>query len=105
MDTISFLRQFRIGEYAIFDFAISFLGIYLFAPLLSKLLRKIGIEIPKLNWLFFVLPFAVTMHLIFGPITPMTGNFIDLNGHYILKIAVIGSFVLGLRNIKRIQKD
>jgi hypothetical protein len=35
----------------------------------------------------------------------MTGNFVDLNGHYILKIVIIGSFILGLRNIKRIQKD
>jgi len=104
MDTITFLRQFRIGEYAIFDLAISFLGIYLLAPLLSKLFRKMGIEIPKLNWLFFVLPLAIVAHLIFGTITSMTGNFIDLNGHYILKIVIIGSFILGLRNIKRIQK-
>ena len=101
MDIINFLRQFRIGGYAIFDFAISFLGIYLLAPLLSKLFRKIGIEIPKLNWLFFVLPLAIVAHLIFGPITPMTKYFIDLNGHYVLKIIILGSFILGLRNIRR----
>ena len=41
------------GEYAIFDFTVAFLGIFLVAPLLSKLFRKIGIEIPKYNWLFF----------------------------------------------------
>ena len=104
MDIVSFLRQFRIGEYAVFDFAISFLGIFLLAPFLSKLFRKIGIEIPKQNWLFFVLPLAIVAHLIFGPITLMTKDFLDMSGHYILKIVIIGSFILGLRNIKRLSR-
>ncbi|MEK9170145.1 MAG: hypothetical protein AAB674_00680 [Patescibacteria group bacterium] len=102
MDAISFLRQFRAGEYAIFDFTVAFLGIFLVAPLLSKLFRKIGIEIPKYNWLFFTLPIAVITHLLIGQMTPMTRNFIDLSGHYLLKIVIIGSFFLGFRNIKKI---
>ena len=104
MDAISFLRQFRVGEYAIFDFTIAFLGVFLVAPLLSKIFRKIGIEIPKYNWLFFTLPIAVITHLLIGRMTPMTSKFIDLSGHYVLKIVIIGLFILGLRNIKRLPK-
>jgi len=100
MDAISFLRQFRVGEYAIFDFAVSFLAVLLIAPLLSKIFKKIGIEIPKYNWLFFVLPIAVITHLIIGRMTPMTINFIDMSGHYLLKIVIAGSFILGFRDIK-----
>jgi len=103
MDVISFLRQFRAGEYAVFDFAVSFLAVLLIAPLLSKILRKIGIEIPKYTWLFFVLPAAIITHLVIGRMTPMTINFIDMGGHYLLKIIVIGSLILGLRNIKRAE--
>jgi len=101
MDAISFLRQFRVGEYAIFDFVVSFLTVLLIAPLLSKIFRKIGIDIPKYDWLFFVLPVAVIAHLLIGRMTPMTINFIDIGGHYLLKIIIISSLILGLMNIKR----
>jgi hypothetical protein len=102
--TIEFLRQFRIGGYAIFDFAVSYLGIWLLSPLLSRLFKKIRIYIPKFNWLFFVLPIAIIAHLIFGSITPLTKNFLDLGGHYILKIIVLIMIVLGFRGVKIIRK-
>lgn len=50
MILIEFLRQFRFGGYAIFDFVIAFLGIYLLSPLLSKIFLKFRIDIPKQNW-------------------------------------------------------
>ncbi|MEI6288784.1 MAG: hypothetical protein WCP18_04430 [bacterium] len=103
MNPIEFLRQFRLGGYAIFDFAVSFLGIYLLAPLLSKLFLKIGVDIPKNNWLFLTLPISIAIHLLVGKITPMTKNLIDLHGHYILKIIILGLLIFGLKGIKIIK--
>jgi len=102
--TIELFRQFRLGGYAIFDFAVSFLGVYLVAPLLSKIFLKIGIEIPKQNWLYLTIPIGILVHLLFGRITPMTKNFLDIQGHYILKIVVLALLILGLAGIKVIKK-
>ncbi len=104
MNTIEFLRQFRIGEYAIFDFAASFLGIYLIAPLLSKLFLKLRLDIPKHNWLLLALPISILIHLLFGNITPMTANFISINGHYLLKALIILLLAAGIRGIKVVKK-
>lgn len=102
--SLEFLRQFRIGGYAIFDLAVSFLALYLLAPLLSKLFLKIKLNIPKLNWLFLTLPISIVIHLLVGNITPMTKNFFDLNAHYVLKILILGSLYLGIRGVKIIPK-
>lgn len=104
MNTIDFLRQFRIGEYAIFDLVASFLGIYLLSPLLSKIFRKVRLEIPKKNWLFLTLPIGILTHILVGKITPMTRDFLDLQGNYILKIIIIGLLILGIKGIKIIKK-
>ena len=103
MHIISFLRQFRIGQFAIFDFALAFLGILLISPLLSKIFMKIGIEIPRRSWLFFTLPIGIFAHLLIGRMTPMTKEFLDINGHYLLKAIIIGSFILGMIGIKRVK--
>ncbi|MDP4008269.1 MAG: hypothetical protein Q8P68_03710 [Candidatus Peregrinibacteria bacterium] len=104
MNTIEFLRQFRVFEYAIFDLVASFLGIYLLSPLLSKLFKKLKLDIPKLNWVFLTLPISIGTHFAVGTITPMTENFINLHDHYILKIIVIGMTILGLRGIRIVKK-
>ena len=101
---IEFLRQFRVGGYAIFDFAVSFLGIYLLAPLLSKIFLKIGVDIPRKSWILFTLPISIIIHLLVGKITPMTKNFIDIHGHYLLKILILGLLILGVMGIKIIKK-
>ena len=104
MTTLEFLRQFRLGGYAIFDFAVSFLGIYLLSPRLSRIFLKLKINIPKRNWLFLTLPIAILVHLLIGNITPMTKNFIDMGGHYILKIIILISLLFGIKGIKIIKK-
>lgn len=104
MPTLDFLRQFRIAEYAIFDLAVSFLGIYLLSPLLSKLFLKLGINVPKTNWLFLTLPIGIIAHLLVGTITPMTANFLDLRDHYILKIIILVSLFFGIKGIKMVKK-
>lgn len=104
MNPIDFLRQFRIGGFAIFDFTVAFLGIYLLSPLLSKIFRKIRIDIPKINWLFLTLPIGIATHLLIGRITPLTKNFLDLHDHYFLKVVVIGLFAWGMKGIKILPK-
>lgn len=104
MVPIEFLRQFRLGEYAIFDFAAAFLGMYFLAPLLSKGFERIGIEIPRSNWMFLTLPIGIGAHLIIGNLTPMTRDFIDFNGHYFLKILILILLILGLKGIRKIKK-
>ncbi len=103
MINIEFLRQFRFGKYAIFDFLISFLGFYLLSPKLSALFLKFKIYVPRYNWLFLVLPFSIFVHLIFGRLTPLTKDFLDLNGNYILKIIIIISLYFGLKGIHTIK--
>jgi len=105
MNPIEFLRQFRLGGYAIFDFAVAFLGIYLLSPLLSKIFLKLRLDIPKLNWLFLTLPISIIVHLLIGQTTLMTKNFLDIHGHYILKILILGLLILGIKGIKIIKKS
>jgi len=105
MISVEFLRQFRVGGYAIFDFATAFAGIYLFSLLTSRIFRKLRLDIPKRSWMFLTLPIGITTHIIIGRITPMTKNFLDIHGHYVLKIVIIGLLLFGLRGIKIIKKD
>ena len=104
MVPIEFLRQFRLGGYAIFDFAAAFLGIYLLAPLLSKLFKKLGLDIPKLSWMFLTLPIGIATHILVGNITPLTRDFLNLHDHYILKIFILVLLVLGPKGIKKIKR-
>ncbi len=104
MFTVEYLRQFRIAGYAIFDFAASFIGVALLAPLLSKLFSKFHISVPKKNWLLLTLPLSILIHLLFGQMTKMTEDFLDPNGFYILK-GIIGILTIwGLQGIKKIPK-
>ncbi len=104
MTTIEFLRQFRLGGYALFDFTAALIGIGLLSPLLSKIFLKLRIKIPKINWLFLTIPIGIIAHMLVGNITPLTKNFLDLHGHYIIKIITLILIILGLRGIKIIKK-
>ena len=99
MNFIEFVRLFRIGEYVIFDFVAAFLGIYLFSSLLSKIIFKIKIYIPKRNWLYLVLPLGIFTHIVVGNITPLTRDFLDLQGHFILKIFIFVLLIFGARGV------
>ena len=105
MIPIEFLRQFRFGGYAIFDFVVAFLGIYIISLLIARLFRKIRLDIPIKSWLLLTLPIGIGAHLASGKITPMTKNFLDMHDHYLLKIIIIGLLIWGLKYIKIIKKD
>ena len=103
MNTIEFLRQFRIGGYAIFDFAASFLGMYLLASPLTKLFLKLKIKIPKKNWIFLTVPLSIVVHLMTSSMTTMTKDFLNIDDHYVLKIIILLFLVRGLKNIKIVK--
>lgn len=101
MNPIDYLRTFRIGPFAIFDFTISFVGMALLSPLLSGLFKKVGILIPKKNWVILTIPISILAHILIGKITPLTKDFLDPSGHYIVKLLVVGCCVWGAMGIKR----
>ena len=104
MGSIEFLRQFRFGGYAIFDLTVSFLGMYLLSPLLSKIFKKINIEVPKINWVFLTLPIGIITHLLIGRITPMVKDLFDINGHRVLKVLILCMSFYGMRDIRMVSK-
>lgn len=101
MFTIEYLRHFRFVGFAIFDLAVSFLGMALLAPLLSRFVRKFGVVVPLINWVWFTLPIGIFIHLTIGKMTPMTVQFINPNGDYVLKAIIIVMIALGLVGIRR----
>jgi hypothetical protein len=62
------------------------------------------VRIPKHNWLYLTLPIGIVSHLLIGRITPMTEDFLDPGGHYILKIVILGLLILGFKGIKIVRK-
>jgi hypothetical protein len=103
MITLEYLRSFRIGGYAIFDLVVSFVGIYLLAPLLSKICRKFSLRVSTLSWLFLTLPISIVVHLLVGQKTLMVQNFLDLQGHWEIKSLIIILVILGTKNIQKIK--
>lgn len=101
--TFQFLRAFKIFGFAIFDLLVSFVGIYLLSPLLTRLFRYLHLEIPAISWLFFTLPIGVLTHLIVNTHTPMTKEFLDPSSHYLLKLVIIALTLLGISKIKLIK--
>jgi len=97
MDLFEFLRQFRIGPFAVFDFAISYLGIYLLAPRLTKIFAKGKLYISRTDWLWLTLPIAILFHIVFAADTPLTKMVVDLNGFYAIKLLILIMLFMGLR--------
>ena|SRR5680860_1686117 len=105
MVSLEFLRQFHAGDYAIFDLTVAFLGIFLLSPLLSKMFLKIGVYIPRVNWIFLTLPIGILVHVLIGSMTPMTKQFFSWPGNFWLKVSILTLLILGLRGIKIINKN
>ena len=102
MPTIEYLRSFRIGGYAIFDFTLAFLGIYILSPVLTRLLRPLRLDVPRSSWIFLTLPIGILVHVLVGTNTPLTKAFLDPTRSYVLKLVIVALFLCGIRRIKRI---
>ncbi len=100
MNLISYLRQFRIGGLAIFDLAISYIGIYFFAPFLSKIFKKLGLIIGPKEWLWLTLPIGVIVHLLFKQKTALNDMLLN-DGNYLVKIILILMLYMGLKGIRK----
>jgi len=104
MIPVEFLRQFRVGGFALFDIGVSFIGMYLLSPFLSKMFLKLNLAIPKKSWLLLTLPIGILVHLLVGQNTLMTREFFDMSGYYLLKIGIFVLIFLGLRAIRIMHK-
>ena len=52
MEIVGFLRQFKIGPFAIFDFALAYIGVFFIAPLLTKLFLRLNLKIKDNKMLY-----------------------------------------------------
>lgn len=104
MIDINWLRSFRIYNFAVFDFVVSFVGIYFLAPLLSKLFRVFKLDIPRASWLYFTLPLGIIFHIAFKTFTPLTKYLLDPQQGIVIKVVIFLLLILALRGIKIIKK-
>jgi hypothetical protein len=100
MITLEYIRSFRIAGYALFDLAVSYIGIYFLAPLLTRFFLLFKIRISRKSWLILTLPLSIIVHLAVGNYTQMTKDFFDMYGHYGIKILNLIMLVVGFREVK-----
>lgn len=105
MDTLEILRQLRIGPFAIFDLALAYIGIYLIAPLLTKLFSRIHINISRAGWLWLTLPISVVVHLAFRQDTVLVRMLSNPQpSFYLVMIVLLGMVYMGLKDSNNPQK-
>lgn len=97
MISIEYLRSFRIGEFAIFDFTLAYLSVYLLTPMLNKIISPTRRKLSRFQWLLLVLPLSIIFHLATGNITPLTELAIDPNAGYVLKALLLIMLYFGLK--------
>ena len=85
MNILDFLRSFRAGPFAIFDFVAT----YLFAYLVGPYLKKIGIPLSREQFMYLALPLSVATHAIFGIETPLTSMVLSPHGYYVWKAIIV----------------
>ena len=98
---IEFLRSFRAGPFAIFDFVASYILVYFLAPYLSRFFAMFRIRVSREQWLWLVLPISLIFHLVFGKNTPLTKMFLDLNGGWLVKVLILGMIYMAYRGPKK----
>lgn len=104
MITLEYLRQFKVGPFAIFDTVISYVGILILSPLLSWLMSRLHLKIPVSSWLWFTVPLSVIFHMIFNQPTPLM-KVLTNPGHFTFYIALfvlIAMTYMGIRDISKI---
>jgi hypothetical protein len=99
MNIIDFLRQYKIGSFSIFDFALAYIGLFLLSPLIIKALHYFHIRITQMNIMWLVLPLAILVHVLVGQHTPMTKMFLDLHNYYFLKALILFMIYMGFKGV------
>ena len=96
---LEFLRSFRIGPFAIFDFTVSYLGFYILSPIIIKIFNFLGITITRANIMWLVLPISILTHILVGTYTPLTKMFLETGNYFILKLVILYMLYKGLEGI------
>jgi hypothetical protein len=102
MNIISFLRQARIGGIAIFDVALSYLGIYLLSPILSNIAKSLGLRIKRSSWLWLTIPIGVIVHILFKQSTTLN-NLLFTNGNYPIKLLLVFMLFMGIKDVRKVN--
>lgn len=100
---IDSLRQFKVGPFTVFDIVLAYVGIFLLAPLLSKLFAKINLEISRAAWLWLTLPISVLAHGLFQQNTPLMKMLLNPHDFYLAKVVVVLTLYMGLSKIRLIK--
>lgn len=99
MISIEFLRQFRVGPFAIFDFVVAYGGLLLLSPIIIKLLQKVHVQMTWVNIMWLVLPLSIIAHVLSGHHTPLTKMFLNPSDYYFLKILIVFMVYMGFRKV------
>jgi len=97
MISIEYLRSFRLGEFAIFDFTLAYLGVYLLSSTLNKIISPTRRKLSRTQWLLLVLPISIIFHIATGNITPLTKLAIDPGVGHGLKVLLLIMLYFGLK--------
>lgn len=97
---ITYLRSFKVGPFAIFDITISYVGIYLFAPLLSWIVGLVGLRVDRVAWLWLTLPLAILFHLVFNQNTPLSKMVLSTDSGWVAKVVLIAMLGVGISRIR-----
>lgn len=102
MDYITLLRQPKIFSMAIFDLSVSYLGIFLISPILTKLFSLFHLNISRSSWLWLTLPISIIFHLIFNQKTALIKILSDPKQFqfYIAVATLLFMSYMGLKSIK-----
>lgn len=104
MDEIStIIFSPRIGPFRAFDTILTFLVVYLFAPLLTKIAAKFHLHIGRNQWLWLLIPISVLTHLTIKQETALTKMIIDPNNYHFVKFIVVAMFIMGIKDIRVIK--
>ncbi len=103
MGIVVFLRQFKIGPFAVFDFVLAYIGVFFIALLLTKLFLRLNLKISRESWLWLTLPISVLFHAVFQQNTPLMKILLNPNGFYVEKAVLIFMLFMGLRKIRLVK--
>ena len=104
MISIEYLRQFRIGPFAIFDTAASYVAALILSPVLTWLVSKLHLKIPAISWLLFTLPLAVIFHILFQKSTPLM-KILANPGQFQFYIALLILLAMTYMGFRKISKN
>ncbi len=95
--------DYRIGPFSVVDTVGALLIVYLIAPFLSAVVRRLGFEVPRSSWLWLTIPVALVAHLMFRPDTALTTMIVDPNGSYLAKAVLLVMIFMAFRGMKPVK--